>query len=158
MCKPPYARTERMTSTIGLVRFQTSQSPSFCNAREENWDSIYSRSLVVKMKSAFIRAMEYDAPQFEMKEGTGVFPKDGDLGKFLESRQAAGAFVRVIYSFMNMYTIDDCRQMIDDYARHEGTTWAVMRAACGLIEVVDLPKFEGGIIEERLRYARGYAD
>ena len=49
----------------------------------------------------------------------GVFSKDEDIEKCIESRQAAGAFVRVLYAFMNMYTIEDCRQMIDDFARNE---------------------------------------
>ena len=70
---------------------------------------------------------------------TGVFPKDDDLEKFLESRQADGALLRVIYTFTNMHTIEECRQMVDDYARNEGTTWAVMREACGLSEVVAPP-------------------
>ena len=48
--------------------------------------------------------------------------------------------------------------MIDDYARNEGTTWAVMRAACGLSEVVEPPEFEGGLFGERMGYARGYAE
>ena len=79
MCKPPYARTERMMSTIGLVRFQTSQSPSFCNAHEENWDSIYSRSLVIKMKATFIPVEEYDALPVEMKGVLGYPPRTATL-------------------------------------------------------------------------------
>ena len=31
---------------------------------------------------------------------------------------------------MNNRTIEDSRSIIDDYARTEGTTWRVMRAAC----------------------------
>ena len=139
MCIPPYARTEKMLPTGGLVRFQTSNPPSFCDAREEHWDSIYGRSLVIKMKATFAPVEQYDALHAEMKVGNGVFPAEDDLGKFLESRQAADAFIRVVYAFMNMYTIEDCRQMVDDYARNEGTTWAVMRAACGLSEVVAPP-------------------
>ena len=79
MCRPPYARTEKMISTIGLVRLQKSQSPSFCNAYEEHRDSIYSRSLVIKMKAKFIPVEEYDALPSEMKGGAGVCPKDGGL-------------------------------------------------------------------------------
>ena len=48
--------------------------------------------------------------------------------------------------------------MIDGYARNEGNTWGVMREACGLIDVVQQPKFEGGLFEERVGYAREYAD
>ena len=59
---------------------------------------------------------------------------------------------------MNMYTTDEFRQMIDGYARNEGTTWAVMRAACGLFEVVEPPQIEGGILGERMGYAIEYAD
>ena len=81
-----------------------------------------------------------------MKWGTGVFPKGGGIGKFLESRPAGGAFVMVICTFMNMYAIEDCRQMIDDYARNEGTTWAVMKEACGLSEVVAPSNIGRGII------------
>ena len=33
---------------------------------------------------------------------------------------------------MNMRSIEECRNMIDDYARNEGTTWEVMRKACNL--------------------------
>ena len=148
MCRPSYARTEKIPPTSGLMRFQSSQSPSFCNAREEHWDSIYIRSLLIKMKAAFIPVEEYEALPAEMNGGAGVFPKDGDLEKFIESRQAAGAFVRIIYAFINMYKIADCRQMIDDCARNEGTTWGLMREACGITEVVEPPKFEGGLCEE----------
>ena len=130
------------------MRFQKSQVPSLRNAHEEHWASIYRRSLVVKMKAKFIPVEEYDAISAEMKRGTGVFPKGDGLEKFLESRPAAGAFVRVIYTFMNMYTIDGCWQMIDDYARNEGTTWAVMREACGVSEVVAPPNIGRGIINE----------
>ena len=70
------------------------------------------------------------------------------FGGFLESRQADGAFIRVVYTFMNKHTIEGCRQMIDDYSRNEGTTWAVMREACGLSEVAHQANIGSGIIDD----------
>ena len=127
--------SEKPIQTRGMMRFQTSQLPSFRNAGEEHWGGIYSRSLVVKMKAKFVSVEEYAALPAEARAASGVFPMGDDLAGFLASQQAAGAFVRVIYAFMNRHTIEDCRQIIEDYSRNEGTTWAVMRAACGLSEV-----------------------
>ena len=67
MCRPPYARTEKAMSTSGLMRFQTSRPPSFGNAREEHWGSIYIRSLVIKTKGKFIHVEEYEALPAEQK-------------------------------------------------------------------------------------------
>ena len=101
------------------------------------------------MKATSIPVGEYESLPFDIKEITGVFAKGGNLKKFLVSRQADGAFVRVIYTFTNTYMIDDFRQMIDECARNEGTTWAVMRAACGLGKVLAPPNAVCGLFKER---------
>ena len=74
-----HSGAEKMISTRGMMRFQTSQLPSFRNAREEHWEGIYSRSLVVKMKAKFAPVEEYAALPAEMRGGAGVFPKDDDI-------------------------------------------------------------------------------
>ena len=91
------------------------------------------------MKANVPPSEEYNALSLEIKDTKGVFARDGALKKFLESRKAAMKSPNLIYAFMNKYTIGDCRKMIDDYARNDGTTWAAMREACG-IGAVDPPK------------------
>ena len=62
------------------------------------------------MEAEFLPAEEYNALPLEIKDTKGVFAKDDTLKKFLESRQASGEFFKIIYSFMNKYTIGDCRK------------------------------------------------
>ena len=57
----------------------------------------------MKMKAKFIPVEEYEALHSEIKESTGVFSKDDDLERFLESRQADGAFATVIYFYEYVY-------------------------------------------------------
>ena len=56
-----------------------------------------------------------------------------------------------------MYTTEDCRHMRDGYARNEGATWAVMRMAFGLLEVVAPTIIDGVLFEERWTCAIEYA-
>ena len=84
-----------------------------------------------------------------------IFVKGDALKSFLEIRPAAAAFFRLIYDFANLHTIDECRQMIEDYARNEETTWGVMRDACNLDKVrgeTEIPTPH--IVEEVDREAR----
>ena len=78
------------------MRCQPTQAPSFHNLHAGNWDIVYRRSLAIPTKGKLIPVEEYEALTVEIKETTGVFAKDDHLKKFLESRQASGAFVRVI--------------------------------------------------------------
>ena len=85
-----------------------------------------------------------------------IFVKGDALKSFLEIRPAAAAFFRLIYDFMNLHTIDECRHMIDDYARNEGTTWDVMREACNLDKVrkqtaIATPHIGGEVDREAMR-------
>ena len=75
-----HSGAEKMISTRGMMRFQTSQLPSFRNAREEHWEGIYSRSLVVKMKAKFAPVEEYAALPAEMKGAREYFPRTMTLG------------------------------------------------------------------------------
>ena len=142
-----------------MLRFELNQALTFHNVKEEQWGSIYRRSLVIKMKARFIPSEEYNELPLDIKSTKGVFPKDDTLKKFLESRQADGAFFKLIYAFMNKFTIEDCRKMIDDYARNEGDTWEVMRGACGLDEVapptdLEAPKASGAAANRIARLTR----
>ena len=80
MRMPPYARTEKALPTSGMMRFQTSQSPIFRNAHEEQRDSIYIGSIAIKTKGTFIPVEEYEALPAEMKGLLGYFTRTGTLG------------------------------------------------------------------------------
>ena len=84
------------------------------------------------MKGQFLPSEEYYALAEEEKNNGCISPKDDTLKSFLEGRPAAAAFFNIIYSYMNNKTMEEARCTIDSYARTEGTTWRVMRAACGL--------------------------
>ena len=101
----PNAKAKKMLPNGRMMRFQTQQAPIFHNLREGRWENVYRRSLAIETNATLIPVEEYEAIHVEIKETTGLFSKEGNLKKFLESRQAAGAYFRVIYSFMYMYTV-----------------------------------------------------
>ena len=145
-CRLPYAKSSKMVSTRGMLRFELNQPLTFNNVKEAQWDSIYRRSLVMRMKGKFIPAEEYRSLSEEQRQKSGFFIKGDTLKSFLESGPAASAFFNIIYNFMNEHSIDERRSMIDDYARNEGATWDVMRPACNLEKVapptsIDRPVF-----------------
>ena len=111
------------------MRFQKDHEPSFQNAHVGQWGSVYRRDLAIQLKAASIHVEEYEDLPVEIKATMGVLSKDDKLKNFRESRQDDDAFFMIIYDCMNMYTVEGGRQKIDDYARNEGTTWAVMRKA-----------------------------
>ena len=154
LCRPVYAKTNNMLSTRRAMSLQKNQAPSFQNAHEGIWDIAYQRSLMIKMKSAILPAGEYAAIHGEIKDTTGLSDTGGNITRFLDGRKADGAFFRVIYSFTNLYTVGGSRQMVDSYARNKGTTWAVLRKACGLGEVVSPTSDDGVLFKERWACAR----
>ena len=129
-----------------MLSFELNQALTFNNVKEAQRDSIYRISSVLRMKGKFIPAEEYRSLSDEQRGKSGVFVKDDALKSPLDSRPADSAFFNTIYNFMNERSIDECRNMIDDYARNEGTTWNVTRPACNLEKIapptsIDRPVF-----------------
>ena len=86
----PYAKTSKMVSLRGMLRFELNQPLAFNNVREEQWGSIYRRSLVVKMKGEFPPPSEYAALDIDNKEHMGIFVKDDTLKSFF-GKSACGS-------------------------------------------------------------------
>ena len=121
-----------MLSMRGMLRFELNSPLEFDNITDDNWDSIYRRSLVIEMKGRFLPSEEYDSLTEDEKATGSIFQKDDTLKSFLEERPAALAFFNIVYAYMNKRTMEESRSTIDSYARTEGTTWRVMRGACRL--------------------------
>ena len=121
-----------MVSHRGMVRFEMNRPLFFAQIKEDAWDSIYRRSLVIEMKGKFTPMGEYEAIPEETRIARNIFAKGDTLKRFLESRPSGAAFFSIIYKYMNMNTMEDARNTIDRYAREEGATWRVMRQACNL--------------------------
>ena len=126
----PYAKSGKMVSTRGMLRFELNQAPTSNSAKEAQWGSIYRMSLAIRMNGEFTQSKEYSSLPDEQRAKAGVFVKGDTLKSFLESRPAVSAFFNIIYNFTNERSIEECRNMRDDYARNEGTTRDVARLAC----------------------------
>ena len=141
-CRLPYAKSTKMVSVRGMLRFELNRPLTFANIEEPNWDSIFRRSLVIEMKAMFFPAVEFGKIPVERREAAGNSLKGDTLKKFPESGPAALAFIRALYRYMNDSTIEESMAKIDLYARSEGATWRVIRESFGLEVLkhpVDLP-------------------
>ena len=131
----PYAIATKQIPLRGFLRFELNRPMRFANITESNWDSIYRRSLVVRLRGEFV-------PRAELRGDTGVFAKDDALKDFLDSKSAASVFLRILLNHMDKYTVEESSSMIDEYARTPcGATWRTMRFACRLpSEVKESPE------------------
>ena len=60
----------------------------------------------------------------------GVFPKDETLKEFVGRKPAAAVSTHLLIEHKYMYTMEECAEMIDPYARMAGgPTWGTMRKA-----------------------------
>ena len=116
-----------------MVRFELNRPLSIANIEEPNWDIISRRSLVVEMKAKFFPSVEFGKFQVERREASGNSRKGDTLGKFLEYRPAALAFIRALYRYMDDNTMGGSRGGIDLYAMGEGRRGGSLgdRAALG---------------------------
>ena len=93
----PYAKSSKMVSLRGMLRFELNQPLTFNNVRGEQWGSIYRRSLVVKMKAKFTPLSEYDAIRSVDKEDMGSSPSATRLSRFskadLQQRPSSGLYM-----------------------------------------------------------------
>ena len=100
----PYAKSSKMFSLRGMLRFGLNRPLTFNNAREEKWGIIYRRSLVIKMKAKSTQMPEYEEIHSVNREEAGIFANGDTLNPFLESRPAAAAFIVLIYDSVNLHT------------------------------------------------------
>ena len=128
----PYSIITKLISLPGLLRFELNRVLNFSNIKEETFDSIYRRSMVIRLQATFTPKIEYEKLEKAKASELGIFPRDDSIRCFLPSKADGAAFLRILLSFMRHNTARECQDRIDTYARYEGATESVMRNACGL--------------------------
>ena len=116
----PYAKSTKIVSVRGILRFELNRPLNFANIEESNWDSISRRSLVIEMKAKFPPAVEFENSPVDRRDAAGNSRKGDTLEKFLESGPAAMAFIRALYKYMNDNATEESRGEIDLYAMIDG--------------------------------------
>jgi len=112
--RKPYGITTRMLELIGWKRLELNKLLTFAGVSERNFQSILRRSLVWKAKGRFVDAqfLEKHYPDSELD---GIFPCDETLKRFLISRPAIAAAIRVQYGFESFHDRAACVSIIEDY-------------------------------------------
>ena len=153
----------------------------FQGAKEESFQSIMRRSLVIIMKARFFPKEVLDKMGFTEGDANdnGYFVSDPDLKDFLASPAAAAAMLRIITGFASRHTLKDLRKVLYNYAEgggDGGLTRATMRKSCSLpaeskkarrddmtqnqavdpnVAVPDVSMQPSGVGNEGLGYTRG---
>ena len=130
----PYAIVTTLVELNGWKRFELNTPVRFSGVNEDNYWSLFRRTLVIVYKARFLDH-DYLKKFMPDHEAEGVFVRDPTLKKFLQSDPAVLAMFTRLWGFCNIYTADQCQQAIEDYAINgsdEGATDKVLRSACGL--------------------------
>ena len=96
--------------------------------------SIYRISLAIRMKETF--PLHPNTPPSLMNRRQITASSSMTIRwEHSSSADQLQPFFNIIYSFTNVHIIDECRRMIDAYARNEGTTWGETIPTCNLNKI-----------------------
>ena len=71
--RPPYSIITKLISLPGLLRFELSRVLNFSNVKDETFDIIYMRSMVIRLQATFIPTIEYEKLQKGKALELGIF-------------------------------------------------------------------------------------
>lgn len=131
--RKPYGYSTRMFSMVGWKRLEVNRMMSFVGIDESNFQSVFRRALVWKPKGRFHPQSVLDNLHAD-HEKDGHFPADQTLKKFLVTKQASAAGLRIQHAFESKYGEQECVQIIENYVAGGDNylTEDKMRKACGL--------------------------
>ena len=132
--RKPYGMVTRMLEVVGWKRMELNRMVTFPGITEVSFNSVFRRALVWKAKARFYDR-KFLTDNYPDASADGIFPRNPALKRFLTSKPAALAGLRLQHGFEMKHSKSDCEAMIENYAAlggDGGLTEDTLRLACGL--------------------------